>query len=51
MLCLLALVLSLSTTLVGEPTSAGAASRLNIVLIVTDDQTMESVAHMPYVSS
>jgi N-acetylglucosamine-6-sulfatase len=31
--------------------AAAALARPNIVLIVTDDQTMESVARMPYVSS
>lgn len=34
----------------GAATAAGS-SRLNVVLILTDDQTMESVARMPYVSS
>jgi N-acetylglucosamine-6-sulfatase len=35
----------------GEAAAATPLVRPNIVLILTDDQTMASVAHMPYVSS
>ena len=45
----LALLAGVATVL-PEP-AAAAAQRPNIVLIVTDDQTLESVAKMPHVSS
>ena len=52
-LALLGTVVLITPVATDADSSAGAAplARPNIVLILTDDQTMESVARMPYVSS
>jgi N-acetylglucosamine-6-sulfatase len=47
---LVALIGALSMTTPAQPARAAALVRPNLILVLTDDQTLESLSHLPYVS-